>query len=87
MQQIVGPFALWSFILISIGLAVYSISSTLSRFVRFSKHQIGQNADDTKHNIVQKGEKTMTINPSLQPTEKSTFTSNSLSKEGESNKL
>jgi hypothetical protein len=38
MQQIVGPFALWSFILISIGLAVYSISSTLNRFVSFSKH-------------------------------------------------
>jgi len=37
-QQIVGPFVLWSFILISIGLAVYSISSTLSRFVSFSKH-------------------------------------------------
>jgi hypothetical protein len=38
MQQIVGPFALWSFILISIGLAVYSISSTLSRCVSYSKH-------------------------------------------------
>ena len=38
MQQIAGPFALWSFILISIGLAVYSISSTLSHFVSFSKH-------------------------------------------------
>ena len=38
MQQIVGPFAIWSFILISIGLAVYSISSTLSHFVSFSKH-------------------------------------------------
>jgi hypothetical protein len=37
MQQIVGPFAIWSFILISIGLAVYSISSTLSHFVSFSK--------------------------------------------------
>ena len=37
-QQIVGPFAIWSFILISIGLAAYSISSTLSRFVSFSKH-------------------------------------------------
>ena len=37
MQQIVGPFATWSFILISIGLAVYSISSSLSRFVSFSK--------------------------------------------------
>jgi hypothetical protein len=56
-QQIVGPFAIWSFILISIGLAVYSVSSTLSRFVDFSKHQIGQNANETKHTIVQKGEK------------------------------
>lgn len=37
-QQIVGPFATWSFILISIGLAVYSILSTLSHFVSFSKH-------------------------------------------------
>lgn len=37
-QQIVGPFAIWSFILISIGLAVYSISSTLRHFVSFSKH-------------------------------------------------
>jgi len=37
-QQIVGPFAIWSFILISIGLSVYSISSTLGRFVSFSKH-------------------------------------------------
>ena len=36
-QQIVGPFAIWSFILISIGLAIYSISSTLSRLVSFSK--------------------------------------------------
>ncbi|NJC98404.1 MAG: hypothetical protein FIB03_19080 [Anaerolineae bacterium] len=36
-QQIVGPFAILSFILISIGLAVYSISSTLSHLVRFSK--------------------------------------------------
>ncbi len=38
MQQIAGPFAIWSFILISIGLAAYSISSTLSHFVSFSKH-------------------------------------------------
>ena len=38
MQQIAGPFAIWSFILISIGLAVYSISSTLSHLVSFSKH-------------------------------------------------
>jgi hypothetical protein len=37
-QQIVGPFAIWSFILISIGLSIYSISSTLSHFVSFSKH-------------------------------------------------
>ena len=37
-QQIVGPFAIWSFILISIGLAVYSIASTLSHLVSFSKH-------------------------------------------------
>jgi hypothetical protein len=37
-QQIIGPFAIWSFILISIGLAVYSILSTLSHFVSFSKH-------------------------------------------------
>jgi hypothetical protein len=37
-QQIVGPVAIWSFILISIGLAVYSILSTLSRFVSFLKH-------------------------------------------------
>ena len=37
LQQIIGPFAIWSFILISIGLAVYSISSTLSRLVSFSK--------------------------------------------------
>jgi hypothetical protein len=38
MQQIVGPFAIWSFILISIGLSIYTISSTLSHFVSFSKH-------------------------------------------------
>jgi hypothetical protein len=37
-QQIAGSFALWSFILISIGLAVYSISSSLSHLVSFSKH-------------------------------------------------
>ena len=37
-KQIVGPSAIWSFILISIGLAVYSISSTLSHSVSFSKH-------------------------------------------------
>jgi hypothetical protein len=41
-QQIVGPFAIWSFILISIGLAAYSISSTLSHLVSFSKHNIVQ---------------------------------------------
>jgi hypothetical protein len=38
MQQIVGPFSLWSFILISIGLAVYSISSTLYHLVSRSKN-------------------------------------------------
>ena len=43
MQQIVGPFAIWSFILIAIGLAAYSISSTLSHIVSFTKHSIGQN--------------------------------------------
>ena len=37
MQQIAGPFATWSFILISIGLAVYSIASTLNHLVSFSK--------------------------------------------------
>ena len=37
-QLFVGPFVIWSLILISIGLAVYSISSTLSHFVSFSKH-------------------------------------------------
>jgi hypothetical protein len=37
-QQIVGPFTIWVFILISIGIAFYSISSTLSHLVRFSKH-------------------------------------------------
>lgn len=36
LQQIIGPFAIWSLILISIGLAVYSISSTLSHLVSFS---------------------------------------------------
>jgi hypothetical protein len=40
MQQIIGPFAVWSFILLSIGLAVYSISSTLSHFVSFSKARL-----------------------------------------------
>ncbi len=56
MQQIVGPFAIWSFILISIGLAAYSISSTLSHLVSFSKQSTGQNTNETKHNLVQKGE-------------------------------
>jgi hypothetical protein len=41
MQQIAGSIATWSFILISIGLAVYSIWATLSHFVTFSK-PIGQ---------------------------------------------
>ena len=38
LQQIIGPFAIWSFILISIDLAVYAIWSTISHFVSFSKH-------------------------------------------------
>ncbi len=37
LQQVVGPFAIWSFILLSIDLCVYSISSTLSHFVSLSK--------------------------------------------------
>jgi hypothetical protein len=37
LQQIVGPFSIWAFILTSIGLAVYSVTSTLNRLVRFSK--------------------------------------------------
>jgi hypothetical protein len=37
-QQIIAPFAVWSFILISIGLAAYSVSSTLNHLVSFSKH-------------------------------------------------
>ena len=38
MQQIAGPFATWSFILIAIGLAVYSVLSTLSHLVSYSKN-------------------------------------------------
>jgi hypothetical protein len=41
-QQIVGPFAIWSFILISVGLAVYTISSTLSHLVSFSNTRLGK---------------------------------------------
>ncbi|MRS02516.1 hypothetical protein EG832_04715 [bacterium] len=52
-QRIAGPFALWSLILIAIVLSVYSISSSLSRLVRSSKHDIGQNPNDIKHNFVQ----------------------------------
>jgi len=37
--------------------------------------------------LFKQGEKTMAMHASLQPTEKSTFTSNSSSKEGEFNKL
>jgi hypothetical protein len=48
-QQIVGPFATWSFILIAIGLAVYSISSTLSHFVRFSKRPNGAASKESPH--------------------------------------
>jgi len=45
LQQIIGPFAIWSFILIAIGLAAYSVSSTLSHLVSFSKQSIGQNTN------------------------------------------
>jgi hypothetical protein len=55
-QQIVGPSVIWSFILIAIGLAVYSIVSTLSHLVSFSKQSIGQNTNETKHNIIPKEE-------------------------------
>jgi hypothetical protein len=48
MQQIVGPFTIWSFILISIGLAAYTISSTLSHFVSFSKHELELNTEKVK---------------------------------------
>ncbi len=41
-QQMVGPLATWSFILVSIALAGYSISSALTHFVGFSKHWIAQ---------------------------------------------
>lgn len=55
-QQIIGPSAIWSFILISIGLAVYAIWSTINHFVSFSKRENGQNTNETKHNIDQQGE-------------------------------
>jgi hypothetical protein len=48
MQQIAGPFAIWSFILVSIGLAIYSVSSTLSHLVSFSKHEIELNTRKVK---------------------------------------
>jgi len=51
-QLIAGPFALWSLILISIGLSVVSISSTISHVVRFSKYNIGQNTNGTKQNFI-----------------------------------
>ena len=41
-QQIVGPFAIWSFILISIGLAAYSISSTLSHLLALQNTKLGK---------------------------------------------
>ena len=40
-QQIVGPFAIWSFILIAIGLGIYSISSTLSHLLAFKNTRFG----------------------------------------------
>jgi len=41
-QQIVGPFAIWSFILISIGLAAYSISSTLIYLLALQNSRLGK---------------------------------------------
>jgi hypothetical protein len=41
-QLFVGPFAIWSFILISIGLSVYSISSTLSHLLAFQNTRLGK---------------------------------------------
>jgi len=55
MQQIIGPLAIGSFILISIGLAIYSTSSTLILFVRFSKHENGQYRIGTINSAIQKG--------------------------------
>jgi hypothetical protein len=37
LQQNIGSLAIWSFILISAGLAVFAISTTLNRNIRFSK--------------------------------------------------
>jgi NADPH:quinone reductase-like Zn-dependent oxidoreductase len=42
LQQIVGPFAIRAFILISIGLAVYSVSSTLVHLVRLQNNRLGK---------------------------------------------
>jgi len=42
MQQIAGPFATWSFILISMGLAAYSISSTLGTLLAFQNTKLAK---------------------------------------------
>jgi len=42
-QLIAGSFALWSLILLSIGLSGYLISSTMRHVISFSKHEISQN--------------------------------------------
>lgn len=53
-QQIIEPFAILSFILISIGLAVYSISSTLSHSVAFQNSRLGKITMKQKNNLVEK---------------------------------
>jgi hypothetical protein len=40
LQQAAGPVAIWSFLLVSITLAGYSIGSTLHRVIRFSRQNL-----------------------------------------------
>lgn len=49
-QQIVGPFALWLFILIAVGLAVFSITVNLIHLIHSSKN-VQRDANKTKHEI------------------------------------
>ncbi len=49
-QQIVGPFALWLFILIAVGLAVYSITVNLIHLIHSSKN-VQRAANKIKHEI------------------------------------
>jgi hypothetical protein len=56
-QQIVGPVVTWSFILLSISLAVYAIWSTLRHLIHFSKHPVGFNIHERTLSVVQTGEK------------------------------